>query len=339
MEFENNNTSNTETSFNPGMIPTNEAEADQLLNHYNSSDENNYDETINEGSEMLDPDTNLPVNRNKDEVKESIKDPTAKTAPTSDMFELLRGNEKVQLPKDKVIEYAQKGFETEVKMRNFQRELQSFQNQKAEFEKNYGVIREIENYAKQNPGWMQHVQESWNKLQKGDFGNELERGQEQGINNEFQNNPIINSLKKELSEIKGYLDQQKQFEQEWKTRETEQKLNETIDKVKSTYKDFDWNSKDEFGENLEDRIINHAVSNNIATFQAAAKDYLFDQILAKKTMAVKEETAKQIQKTNKFGLSPITFESQKKAPVKASTSVRSKSYDDLMSEAYKELGM
>lgn len=117
-------------------------------------------------------------------------------------------------------------------------------------------------------------------------------------------------------------------------------LDGTISSFKEEHPDLDWKTLDEHGADLERRILNHASEMGITTakgFRAAARDYLFDDLLGRAKLGGKEEVGKQIQKATKLGLGPVTDRPSR--PVKRVENVSGKSWEDIEREALEAHGL
>jgi hypothetical protein len=90
---------------------------------------------------------------------------------------------------------------------------------------------------------------------------------------------------------------------------------------------------DDKGLVLADRIISHASTNGINNFRAAARDFLFNDLVKRQELKAKEDKAKTIQTQTKSGVVKKPKASGLKPP-----SDISKSYDALMAEGFAELG-
>lgn len=234
-----------------------------------------------------------------------------------------------QFDKEKVTEYAQKGFDYETKMREIKAQKSEFEEQKKAYEEQFETFKqereywsEIDQYMSDNPRFAQIVQEQWAR----------EKG-----SNYTPPSPEVQALNKTIEELKGRLDSQDKERMERSTQRAQESLEKSIAGYKESKNFLDWESKDEFGNSLQDRIEEFAVKKEIKSFSDAANLLLHDQLLKHTALKAKEDAAKELQKQKKLGLGPVTDSPQNKGSVSGYRG--SQSYSDLASEALQELGI
>jgi hypothetical protein len=245
---------------------------------------------------------------------------------------LDRDGKQIKLDQNKAKAYAQKGFDYETKMHNLRVEKQMFDRERQKQEESYKELKEINDFAKQNPEWERFLHEQWSSRQNQQAyqGNPAY----QGSNPEMSK---VAFLENQLNNVMRQLDSQREDMTARQTAELDSKIQGEIDNYKEQYSDFDWASEDEIGLTLESRIQQHALDNRIPNFVAAARDYLWDEHMKRASMNSKEQVGKAVQRQNALGLGKVTKTSQMQA--KEAKGVRSKSYSDLAAEALAEYGL
>ena len=104
------------------------------------------------------------------------------------------GGKEIKAPIDKIIRWAEMGYDAPNKIGSLQKEIESWKQKETqikEMEERYGVV---DKYARENPQWWQHAQSSY----------------EQQQNQLSENNPLvstINELKEQLSGLSSFKDQ------------------------------------------------------------------------------------------------------------------------------------
>lgn len=239
-------------------------------------------------------------------------------------FVLKHKGKEIKLDPDKARNYAQKGYDYEKKMHDFRVEKKLYQQEIEKQKSMYGELAEINEFAKQNPAFEQLIQREWQKVQS---GQQLEVAPEDKVSFlESRLNQVLEKLESQESQ----LTQRQQAEME-AAQET------GIEKYKESYSDFDWESKDENGATLEDRIMQNMIDKGIKDFEIMADHVLKNELLARQQMEAKKKIGKQIQHSHKHGLGQVTKTSQQKTS--KAKDIGSKSYDDLVAEGLAELGI
>jgi hypothetical protein len=253
-------------------------------------------------------------------------------------YELIRKGTKRTFTAEEMIPFAQKGWDYEEKMREFNvNRMQTIAQEKAKWEAEFNPkfkdletklsrYSDVDKYIQRDPQWWEFVQGEYQKRLTEQGGNAHNSG----------HNPVIESLKSELNQVKEYVTSKQEQERIQAEAEKDTKLDTSVADYKGQNSHFDWSTTDNNGLDLEKRILKHAIDNNIGSFKAAANDYLFDEHMKRSQIKAKEETGKEIKKQTKLGLGPVTDKPVTKT-VERTKNVRSKSYSDLVDEALSEL--
>eukprot|EP00918_Siedleckia_nematoides_P092973 GHVU01204062.1.p2 GENE.GHVU01204062.1~~GHVU01204062.1.p2 ORF type:complete len:315 (+),score=65.04 GHVU01204062.1:1373-2317(+) len=235
-----------------------------------------------------------------------------------------------KFPRDKVTEYAQKGFDYELKMHQLKQERQSYEDLKSEFEtskESFDKDREywnnVDEYMKNNPKFAEVVQQEFSRVQ----------GQQVNA----PESPEVAALRQTVNQLQERLNAQDTTTQEKSQKLAEENFVKSTMDYKKVNEDFDWETKDEFGQTLQEQIEKHAVENEFKNFKDAANTFLFDKIQKRTELRAKEEAAKELLKQRKLGLGPVTSHSSKTTA--QARAVSQMSYEDLASEAMTELGL
>jgi hypothetical protein len=114
-------------------------------------------------------------------------------------------------------------------------------------------------------------------------------------------------------------------------------LESEVSQLRQQHKDLDWNSADENGHSLEQRVLKHASENGINSFRAAFRDYNHDQLLKLTELRAREAAMLERQKVVKSGL--LGQSPTPKKGLQTADNVKGKSYNNLVSEALSELGI
>lgn len=238
-------------------------------------------------------------------------------------------------PLEKIIQFAQQGRDYSEKMRELKLMREEIDQTRQKYPEDlvtrisrYG---EIENYIKQNPAWWDHLNQQWQAREsfqgQGNTGAPL------------THDPVIQNLLQTVEGLQQKATVAEQREQALKLSQEDESLDSEISGYREKYSHFDWKTVDENGFDLERRILDHAVKMGLTKpeqFRVAANDYLHDEHLKRAQLSAKETVGKQIQKTNKLGLGPVT--DRRTMPIKGVQNVSNKSWDDVAAAAIEAMG-
>jgi hypothetical protein len=230
----------------------------------------------------------------------------------------------IGLDDDAYQNYAQKGYDYDKKMHDFRVERKLFAKEREQFEERFKELEQINEFAKSNPQFEQLIQQEWARVQSGEQRN-LEPQDQMQI------------LQHQVTQLQAQLAKQTESAESRRAAEMEATQEGAIGQFKEEHPFLDWETKDEQGFTLEDRVGNAMLDQGVRDFGVMAKAMLMDKIIAHKTMAGKEQAAKKIQEGHRLGLGKVTKESQ--AKVKPAEDIRNKSYGDLAAEAIAEFSI
>lgn len=246
--------------------------------------------------------------------------------PPSDV-EITFNGEKLMIPPDKQIPLMQMGANYSEKMRQLAMDKQAFESEKTQISERALKYDKIEETIAKNPEWWQHVQAEYQKFSTNPT-NQLDSG---------EMTPALRAALSKVTDLEakldGFLGKQTQEIEAKQVQAEDQELEQQIKTISKEYPDFDWMTADEKGLVLADRIVVHAHQNGINNFRAAARDFLFDDLVSRRELKAKEEIGKQIQSKTKAGVVTKSKTSGLRAPKDLN-----KSYEQLMAEGLAELG-
>ena len=248
------------------------------------------------------------------------------------------GGEDKVLDGEKVIQYAQQGYDYSAKNRELKQQRAKFDEEREQWESERGSSNEkyqeyerYDQFLKDNPDVFQAIKDQYDQRQTGHDPNAM-----------FQMpghmSPMVQQLQQQVQSLQDRLAQEDQVKAEKMEAQKEAKLDETISSYKEKYSSFDWSKQDEFGYDLEQQVLNHAIDKGIKDFRAAANDYLFDEHLKIANLSAQEKANSKIQKQKKLGLGEVRSEPMRNMPEKASKG-RPGNYNDVMAEIASEYGI
>lgn len=240
-------------------------------------------------------------------------------------YTLKVNGKEVKAPVEKVLQWAQMGYDYPQKAAELKRQQDEFQNSLkeketyfSELENKWKPYKEVDEFASKNPDWWSQVQEQYKQKTAVD-----------------KDNPLFKAVDERLKTYDDFINNQKAKEESMRIDNEDKMLTSEIESIRKTYDKIDFDSQDENGNSLEIRVLKHAVDNDIKSFRAAFRDYYHDHLVGKAKEEGKEIVSKDIQKRTKLG---ILGESSKPSKgLTVATNVRNKSYNDLEIEALEEL--
>lgn len=244
-------------------------------------------------------------------------------------FEYNAAGKQVKEPLEMILKRASQGYDYAQKMGEFN----TVKTQLAERDerlKAFEHLNQIDEYARENPEWLQLVKDQWDR-------------REAVSQNIDPNDPMFNfvdSKFKQLSETFDKLNTDisslKSEKQQELIKQEDQALDAEIQDIRKQYSNLPWDNTDEFGRNLEAKVVEYAAANGIRNFKTAFRDLYHEDIVNMERDRAKEELANSRHEKRKSG-----FISESATPTNFSQAgnIRSKSYDDLSREAKKELGL
>lgn len=274
------------------------------------------------GASMSDSEMDAAISAESPSREIPMSAPKAQAAPTPQEYTLKIKGQEIKAPLDKVLQWAQMGYDYPQRAAELNKQQQEFQKRQqeiAELEKKWSPYKEVDEYAAKNPDWWQQVQAQYKQKIAG-----------------AETNPEVAALKQELAELKAFRDELKNEKQSQKILEEDQKLSQEVESIRKTYSNIDFDTPNEEGLSLEMQVLKHANENGIPTFKAAFRDYYHDHLLSKAREEGKELVSKEVQKRTKLGILGETSKPTK--GLKPAENVKDKSYEQLAREALDELG-
>lgn len=178
------------------------------------------------------------------------------------------------------LKYAQQGHGYSQKMGELNKthaqrmqEAEAREAKAKELEQKYSPFAPLEEYAQKNPGWIEHVNKAYQES----------LAKERGLDPKIAE--ALTPIQQELAQLRQEREEKRALEEQQKLEAQYQEEDKALDaEIQSTRKlpefaNIDWNAKDESGETLETRICKHGIDGKIQSFKAAARDYLFPQLL------------------------------------------------------------
>jgi hypothetical protein len=325
------------------MSDTNEIDVDAIYDQVMQSNSNAGWDESSQSEEATETTPGEGANASEDESTEgTMAEPTGEVNEFLEQFKAAKvpikwGGEEKLFDGEKVIQYAQQGYDYNVKNRELKQQRQSFDDQKAEWESEQtewkGKVEEYSKYdefLKNNPQVFQEIQNRYNQHQSGQDPNAI-------FQMPGQMNPMVQDLQAQVQSLQDRLAQEDQVKAQQMEAQKEAKLDDTISGYKEKYSSFDRGKQDEFGYNLEQQVMNHAIDKGIKDFKAAANDYLFEEHLKVANLSAQEKAGKKIQAQKKLGLGEVRGEPMRKMPDKSTS--RAGNYNDAIAEIASEYGI
>jgi len=225
---------------------------------------------------------------------------------------------------EKLMKWAQQGYDYGQKMHDFNKRNQ-------EFDERYKTYENIDKYASENPDWWQHVQSQYQN--KG-----ASQSTQSSTDQDTEINPVFNELKSELADLRNFKNDILAERESVKRKQQDEVLDADIKAIKETHNYLDWSDFDENGKNLETKVLEHANNNGINSFKAAFLDLNYDKLMERTKIQAKEEATGELKKQKQLGLLgevPTTVAKILNPP----ENIKNQSYDSILKETMEELGI
>jgi len=270
----------------------------------------------------------------------SSSDQGQQSAPTPKQVQEFsyqaRGKE-IKEPIDVILKRASMGYDYAQLMQQHKQRDSELAQREQRVQESEGRWKPYDDYANQNPQWADLVKSQW----EGRFNQQQnwQSGQQQQGQEGMQHNPQLPpEFAQKMDQIDTFINQMKAEKQAAAIAESDMALNSAIEATQKMFPEFDLRATDPIsGESLEMQVLQHAQLNGINSFQAAFKDKFFEQILERRAMKAKEDTAKNFTSNVKKG-----FLGQSNEPMMKNNfgnqAVKSRGYHELMDIAAKEMG-
>jgi hypothetical protein len=215
--------------------------------------------------------------------------------PMSVEYEYEARSGKVKEPLSMILKRAKLGYHYAQDVEQHRQAVSAWEKQRQAEEEALKEYREIGDYAKQNPDWANHWKTAWEQRAAYATQSIPAQGQAQAGEFNIEAHPFVKALNDRLANAEKFVSTYQQ-------RESDAKLRESIEATKKEFPNINFNEADEEGRSLEYRVFQHAQQNGIPNFRSAFRDYHFDQLVAKKAEAAKEEVAKAAANDKRHGI-------------------------------------
>lgn len=246
--------------------------------------------------------------------------------------EITFNGQKMSIPPDKQIPLMQQGLNYSEKMRVLNSDKQQFETAKAEVANEIKHYKAIEDTIKSNPQWWQHVQAEYQKFSANNGTTFNGSPSDAAMTPEHR--AVLSKVSAFEQKLDGYLNKQNEEATQKLHQAQDAELNQQQLAVQKEYPEFDWVLADANGLTLVDRIVAHANKSEIFNFRAAARDFLYDDLIQRREFKAKEAVSKTIQSKTKAG---VVTAKGKPSGLRAPKDLK-RSYEDLMREGLAELG-
>lgn len=227
--------------------------------------------------------------------QETSPAPAPQAPPAEQQYKEYEFNHRGQPVKIKendprMIQWMQQGYDYSQNINTFRGEREAFDKQRQDWEKQWTPYREVDEYARQNPEWWSKVEQGYQEKQQNPYNMPPELKQ--------YLDPII----KDYGMVKDFAQEFQKQQVEKQVQAEDAQLAESIKSIQTRYKDLDFSAKDDSGLSLEQRVLNHAVTNGFPTFRASFLDYYHDHLETLAESRGKELMMQESQKAKKLGL-------------------------------------
>ncbi len=157
--------------------------------------------------------------------------------------------------------------------------------------KGFDKYREIDEYARGNKGWWDHIQKSYETRGQG--------AQAEGVPDFSQ---VLAPIQSELQELRVWREQQLEAARQQDLQRADQALSEEIESIRESHANIDFDSVDESGKSLEQRVLDHCTQIGTSSFRAGFRDYYHDKLVESRKAAALGAQAKAPEVAAKKGI-------------------------------------
>lgn len=282
------------------------------------------------------------ADQSRNDSRPMTKELEAKPEAPAQMYEFNHNGKPIKAPIDQVLKWASQGYDYPQKIQKFNQERTAWEQERSKMDGQYKVYRDIDTWAKQNP-------DQWARLEQLYKGGHITQGQAlQSAQAQSQGQPAndpyahrFQSMEQTINQLNQYVSTLVQDRNQVLTKQQDEELGKSIQSIREEYKDLDWQSLDDNGKSLEQRILEYAHSLNMndgaRAFKLAARDLLHDQVIQMREGQAKLNVARGIQDKRKQGVLGESPTPQKIPMFSQPKDIRATSYNDLEREAIAEL--
>lgn len=244
--------------------------------------------------------------------------------PSEPEYEYTARGKTIKEPISAILKRASQGYD-------YSQVMADLNKQKQEIGEKYKLYSEVDKYASTNPDWWNHVNSQFQQISA--------QGSEQPLASEEPKDlsPELQPILSEINELKSFKNEFMAEKQRQFREQEDAKLKEEIEGIRKTYPNIDFDSPQEDGKSLELKVLEHGVNNGIRSFKTAFRDFHHEELVRRAKEEGMEATKKELQKNSKLGLLGQTSTPTK--GIKQATDLNNQSYNDLLKEAYDELGI
>ncbi len=233
-------------------------------------------------------------NPSQNQVQE--QKPAAPPEPQFKEYEFNHRGQAIKIKENdpRFTQWMSQGYDYAQNIQAMKSEREEFERSRKEWEQRVSPYREIDQFAKENPDWWNHIEQSYQQRLSTpvEVPDAVRKYLDQRLEPVTQDIPLM----------KEYLQKQQKLEIEKQQAEEDAQLGNAIKSIQEKYKDLDFSAKDESGLSLEQRVLNHAMQNGIPTFKAAFLDYYHESIEKLAEARGKEAFMQEMNKRKRLGL-------------------------------------
>lgn len=274
----------------PGLAPADDGLGDDYEAAMAAIDDEDPSSVVNDAADPVD----APV---EGEVKaEPAVAPVKTTEP--ELFDLTVNGQAIRATKDQMVQWAQQG-------RNYPQAMEKARTDiRAEVDTEYQAkLNEVSQYktvddlAKSDPNWWNYITQQYDLHQSGQAPQPIGEGEIPAPQ------PVDPRIQQELQTLRQYQrDTEAKVEADRAATEAREakaqddQVTKDINTTREAHKTLDWLTVDTNGHTLEQRVMQHALDNNIGNFQAAFRDMHHESL-------IKSAQDKFLEKQQKIGQS------------------------------------
>lgn len=222
--------------------------------------------------------------------------PQAATPPEFKEYEFNARGQAIRIKDNdpRMNQWLSQGYDYAQNVNTLKQERETWDKSKNDWEGQISNYKEIDAYANENPEWWNHITQS--------YENRASRNEAVPDNIKSYLDQRLSSGSKDATLMKQFLQEMQTQKMEKQVSEEDNRLSESVKSIQAKYQGLDFSAKDQSGQSLEQRVLNHAITNNLPTFRAAFLDYYHDSLEQQAEARGREMVSSEMNKRKKLGL-------------------------------------
>lgn len=217
-------------------------------------------------------------------------------APNFKEYEFAHRGQQVKIREDdpRFTQWMSMGYDYAQNNSALKTEREEFEKSRGNFEKTWSPYKEIDEYARDNPDWWQHVDQSYKQ--------KLSSQQDVPDSVKKYLESVLGPIQQDIPLVKQYLTKQQADEAAKIEKDQDTQLESSVKSVMERNPQIDFKAKDPSGMSLEHRVLDYGIKNQLLKFEDAFKAYYYDESIKQAESRGRESYMQELNKRKKLGI-------------------------------------